>query len=298
VAQTLQEVETGPQYTPLRYGLLSAARSVPDANGHWQNGTLIRVDPCEPAAVVTGAGCTTAVHTKVPTGTIGWSAAQPFQVYGAVQCSPVGWGDDVAELERLATQHLTNGEGRAVEHAFWTGQAQDGGVIYPHLAADDEVLLDDMTPVAELQSAAVVVSGGPVGVMEGIQLLEGALAQCYGGEGFIHIPATAVARLSNVGVVREQGGQLRTLLGNTVVVYSSGDREGPDGSNPPAGQSWIYATGSVWYRRSPVKALGRRPGDFLARDKNTMFYVVERTYVVDWDCCHLAVLVEIPGAAT
>lgn len=299
MAQAYQLIEPGPLFTPLRYGLLTAAQPVDDPDPHWQQGTVARVDPCGPAAAVTGGPCNVSSITKSPTVSgVGASAAQAFAVYGWVDCATVGWGNQLEDLVALAEQHLTNGEGRAVEHVFWTGQAANG-VVYPHLAADTQIFADPMgAQTVELQSAARIVTGGPVSVMEAIGMLEGALAECYGGEGILHLPAAAVAQLSNVGVVRREGEKLRTLLGNVVAAYASGDREGPDGTNPPAGQSWIYATGAVSYRRSPIKRLGARPGDFVGRDTNSTVVVVERSYVLDWTCCHFAVLAEIAGAAT
>jgi hypothetical protein len=51
----------------------------------------------------------------------------------------------------------------------------------------------------------------------------------------------------------------------------------------------------VTVRRSPVKRPGTRPADFVGRAKNDTVYVAERTYVLDWDCCHLAAQVSLPG---
>lgn len=296
---TYQLIENGPPFTPLRYGLLSAATVVDDIDPHWQLGTVTQYDPCGVPLAVTGGPCSATGIEKVPTVTgMGASAAEPFSVYAWIDCSTVGHGDDLEDLRSATEQLLTNGEDRAVGSVFWSGVAANGAVR-PHLASDAQVMADPMgAQTVELQSAAdVLTTGGPVSITEAIGMVEGALASCYGGEGVIHVPAQAVIHLSNVGVVTRQGNQLRTLLGNVVAVYASGNREGPDGSEASDGQGWIYGTGSVVARRSPIKPLGRRPGDFVGRAKNDVVYVVERTYVVDWDCCHVAAQVSLPGAS-
>jgi hypothetical protein len=299
VTQGYQLVETPPAFTPLRYGLLSAAQVVDDPDEHWQLGAVMVPDPCAAASVVTGGPCSSSGITKSPTVSgLPASAAQPFTVYAWIDCSPIGHGDNLADLRARTTRQLTNGEGRAVERTFWTGVAQNGTVM-PHLAEDTQVLTDAFgAETVELQSAATVVSGTPTSLTEGIALLEGSLAQCYGGEGVIHVPAAAVIHLSNVGIVRQQGPQLRTLLGNLVAAYSSGDREGPTGVDPAAGQAWIYGTGAVQARRSPIKDQGMVTGAIIGKADNSTVYLVERTYLLDWDCCHFATLVNIPGLAT
>lgn len=300
MAQPFKVIDTPPAFTPLRFGLLSAAQIVDDPDDHWQLGTLTQMDPCVTPQAVTGGPCSSSGITKTPTSDgAPQSAAQPFTVYAWLDCAPIGQGNDLADLRARTTRMLTNGEGRAVEGVFWTGQASNG-VVYPHLAADEQVMADPMgdAVTVELQSEATVVSGSPVTLVEGLALLEGELSKCYGGEGVIHIPAGAVAHLSNQGVIRQQGPQLRTMLGSIVAAYASGDREGPTGADPAAGQAWIYATGAVVGRRSAIKDTGRVTGEIIGRADNSTVYLAERTYVLDWDCCHLATLVNITGLST
>lgn len=299
MADHYQLVENGPTFTPLRFGLLSAAQPVDDADPHWQLGTVVLLDACGVPAAVTGGPCSATGITKSPTVTgLGASAADPFSVYAWSNCAPVGQGNDLEDLRARTTQLLTNGEGRAIEHVFWTGQAANG-TVYPHLAADAAVFASPMgAQTVERQSAATTVGAGPPSIThEGLASLEAALAACYGGEGVIHVPAATVAHLSNDGVVKREGSQLRTLMGNIVAVYAPGDRHGPTGVEPAAGQAWMYATGAVSIRRSPIKDRGVMPASFVGRQDNSTVYVVERTYVIDWDCCHFATQVQIPGAA-
>lgn len=300
MANPMALIETGPPFTPLRFGLASAVSWIDDPDTHWQNGTVVQVDPCGVPFAITGGSCTLEEATKTPSVTgLGVSGAMPFTVGAWINCAPIGHGDDLSDLTRRTQSLLTNGEGRTVEAVFWTGNTANAppGAVMPHLASDDTVVGDAHSAQgATLQTpATVVTTGTPVSLVEGLALLEAALAACYGGEGVIHIPAAAVAHLSNQGVISRQGAQLRTLMGNVVAVYASGNREGPTGAAPAAGQAWLYATGAIVGRRSGIKQLGMQPSEFVGRADNSTVYVIERTYVLDWSCCHLAAQVNIVG---
>lgn len=299
MVDTYQLVDVGPRFTPLRYGLLSAADEATDGDAHWQMGTVFQGDICAVPATVTGGPCKATGITKVPSVSgIPSSAAQSFAVYAWIYCSPVGHGDNLADLTDRTSRLLTNGEGRAVESVFWSGVASNGTVA-PHLAANAQVLAAAQGAMTvELQSAATAVTtGAPVDVVEALGLLEGALGACYGGEGIIHIPAGALPHLDAWSLVRAEGAVLRTRAGHKVAVYASNNRQGPTGANAAAGQAWLYATGNVVFRRGPIRPLGTKPADFVGRADNSTVYVVERTYVLDWDCCHFAAQVSLGGVA-
>lgn len=290
----------GPRFTPLRYGLLSAAQIIDDPDPHWQIGTKFQPDACGrdrtvSAFCIAGAPASgTGPKQITATGAPG-SAAEPFTVYAYTNCSPVGWGDNLEDLVARASRHLDAGEGRAVERMFWTGTPDGGAVIHPHLANDADTFAqtDGAAYPVQLGSAASVVTAAAVTPVLALSALEGALAECYGGEGVIHIPGVAVSLLKEKGLLETQGPNLRTCLGHLVAVYSSGNREGPTGAVTGT-DVWFYATGAVMARRSPVKPTGYRPADFVGRSDNSTAYVVERTYVFDWDCCHFAAQVDMP----
>lgn len=294
-ADTPFVVVNGPRFTPLGYGLLSAAQVVDDADPHWKIGTEFQPDACDAdktvAAFCVAGGPATGTGEKVPTITgAPMSAAEPFTVYAFHDCGVVGWGDDLEDLQKRAMRQLDAGEGRAVERVFWTGIPDGGPTVRPHLAEDTAVMATPSGAITkQLQSAATVLTTGAVDVLEAMSLLEGALASCYGGEGVIHVPAAAVPHLANHSLIRAQGPQFRTLLGNIVAAYSAGSLMGPTGADAGAGTAWLYATGAVMGRRSTPSPRGLVPArDFVGRDDNSSVYLVERTYVFDWDCCHLA----------
>jgi hypothetical protein len=65
----------------------------------------------------------------------------------------------------------------------------------------------------------------------------------------------------------------------------------PAGAAPATGESWIYATGAVTMRRGDIKTFTL--SESINRGNNTIEMIAERTYVLGWDCCHFAILVDI-----
>lgn len=286
-----------PPFTPLPYGLLSITEPLAEGTTRWESGVEYQPDVCVEAlstwddCIVTGSHIV-GVNTKSPVVTgMGVMGAEPFTVYSWIRCSPVGMWE---EYEARTVSALTNGEGRAVERTFWTGIA--GGLAVPiqHLASDSVVT--DASGAVLQTAASVVTTGAPVDVVEAIGSLECELAECYGGVGIIHVPRTALAHLAAHDLIERDGQRLRTIGGNLVAAYSSNNREGPNGTAPASGQAWFYATGNLQIRRSTIR--NSRREDALDRTENTMVYIAERTYVIDWDCCHFAAQVSLGGIVT
>jgi hypothetical protein len=254
---------------------------------HSLGGIDMQPNPCA-AATASLDGCPAGdPPTKTPTASgFPASGAEPFTVYAYIPCSPVGMGP---EIEERTVSALRNGEGRAVERVFWTGAAL-GGTVEPHLAED--------TPAVEagtgvvLQTAASVVTGGVTSLRTGFAVLEGALSECYGGEGVIHVPAAVASILIADQFAKADGERLRSTLGHRVAAYASNNREGPSGSAPAAGSYWLYATGAVTMVRSAIFPASTFSAS-VDRTENTVRYIAERSYVLDWDCCHIAVQVTL-----
>lgn len=275
-----------PPYTSLPYGLLSVAVPVPDSDRHWRAGVEYQPAPCEAGTAIQEPCPSDVSVVKEPTTTgLRTVGVEPFTVYSWIDCSTVGFAD---EAEQILTAAFTNGEARAVENAFWTGGV--GAAINPHLAEDAAIIEGGI----EIQSAAEIVSGGPVHLVEGIGLLEGALADCYGGVGVIHVPRRALTHLVSAGVAHRDGQRYRTA-GDTLVAAGAGyPGTGPAGQAPAGNTVWLYATGSVSYRRSEIRLSSDLPAA-VDRRVNSVVMVAERTYVIGWDCCHFAVQVQLTG---
>ena len=279
-----------PTRTPLPYGLLNAAQPQEDADARWALGVRFQPVPCGPAGVsLEPCPSVTGGPTLAPTAFgMETRGASSFTVYGFIDCSTVGY---IEEAAQLATAMLTSGEGRAVEREFWTGEF---GTM-PHLAEDTAVTGTDGTIE---QSAATVVTGAPLDVVEGLGLLEESLAFCYGNEGVIHVTARTLTHLTNRNLVTKDGARLRTPNGHLIAAGSGYPGTSPAGAAPAGGEAWMYATGAVSVRRSGIVVPSPQQVQVINRLKNDVVQIAYRTYVIGWDCCHFAALVRLGGEIT
>lgn len=287
-----------PVFHPAGYGLLSVAEPAADtADPHWRNGVQYQPVYCGPALNTT-AFCVSGGPTKAALPA-GWpvKAADPFTVYGWLDCSPVGYSPEA--WKQTTIQALVNNEAAAVEAAFWTG-AITGQTLYPHLAANTAVF--EGTPGVSQQvtvqtAAGVVITGGGVDIVEAVGLLEGAMGGCYGGTPVLHVPRRALANMAAWSLVVKDGPRLRTPAGSLIAAGLGYPGTGPDGTLP-ANALWCYATGAVKVWRSAIELTGRNPAEWVGRAHNDQTLVAERTYVIGWDCCHFAVPVVFGGDVT
>lgn len=297
-----------PAITTRPFGLLSVVNLPSVSTPHWQNGVTWNA-PCitlnanattyDECVAVTGAGEVPEPSVKADNVDDLHRGATPFTVYTRFDCAPVGNADAL----EVARDVLDRREAWQLERAFWTGLADGDVVVFPHLAASAEVL-DPQSII--LQTAATQLNGGAADdVATQLGRLESALAECYGGVGVIHVPLTALATLDSWGLVQRVGARdaitgqfgprLQTRAGNLVAVGAGYPGTSPTGAAAPAGQSWLYATGAVFAYRGNVRFTTLR--DSIDRETNTIEAIAERTYVIGWDCCHLAALVTL-GVST
>lgn len=284
-----------PAFTPSPYGLLSVAQQVTADGPHWQNGVTWQTSCPSPMGrstydeciVVTGSGGPPPEPSvKTDNVDMNYRGATPFTVYAKFDCSLSGMDDAL----KIANNALAQSESWQVERAFWTGLVDGNILAFPHLAANATV--DDAQSI-ELQSAAsVITTGAAIDPATGLGLLEAALADCYNGVGVIHMPVKALPTFQVHNLVFAQNGKLRTLNGNLVAVGGGYPGTSPSGVASASGEAWLYATGAVFMYRSDVKV----PSDKVSsinRTTNTREMIAERTYVLGWDCCHHAVLVDL-----
>lgn len=296
-----------PTFTSSRYGLLSVVERATVAGSHWQNGvtwsSYCNVDGMgastyDECIATTGApdGPVPEPSPKEPTVEHVLRGATPFTPLTRFDCAPVG----NEEAQQIATAALARTEEWQVERAFWTGVVDGHTLVFPHLAANAEVVgVDDalLQPVA----SPVVTGGAPLDPASALGLLEEALAGCYGGVGVVHVPVRLLPTLVAWELVHPVGGrdvgsgqfgrQLQTTSGNLVAVGNGYPGTGPDGTDPGPTAAWMYATGRVFMLRSNVKITPFTSA--VNREVNTLEMIAERTYVLGYDCCLLAVQVSL-----
>ena len=258
-------VVEGPPRRSRPYGLFSVLGAL-DGPDHWDDGGVkwetlgcdpvsgIGVVDCEPGE----EGETTAEGLpKNRDATSGLGEATPFGVYAPYKCSPVGHTIEYASDR--ATQRLLAREEAYVEYALQSGALGNE----PSFTGAESV-------------------GAGSDHIEALDALEQFIADNYGSQGVIHAPAGAAHTLSQSGTIITNGSVARTVTG-TPVVFGSGY------TNDDASTGRAWATPALFGYRGPVFYPSNRPGDLLDRSVNDLYAVAERTYLVGWDDCGVAV---------
>ena len=194
----------------------------------------------------------------------------PFLVVGSYECAAQSRPLD--EAEERARLHLAAGEERAAEYAIASGVM---GNLPTFQGADD------LTP-----------SGGAVGIVQAMSLLESGLAKTFGSLGAVHAPRALGPVMADHGQFERVGQHLETGLGTYVALGGGYDLAnlGPDGEEPDEGEFWIYATGRPSIRRGEIFT---QPDDesFINRETNMVAIMAQRAMLVSWSGPTLAVLV-------
>lgn len=293
-----RQIVDGPSFSALPFGLWDAVQK-PTADGtHWQNG-ITWVDQCatggtvmDECIAVTGTGGTPAAQSTLVGNVVQTNrGATSFTVYAEFDCSPVG----LTNAETVASDALAKVEQYQVERAFWTGTAGKSGAVptttvFPHLAAN--TTLSDSAGILLQPAASPVLTGTSLDVVDGLGRLEAALDDCYHGSGFIHVSREAADTLFAWNLLVPEGDALYTKTGHRVVIGAGYTGSGPDGSASTAGTSWIYATGAMFGYQGAVQMQQPFPDSF-DRTKNTVHMIAQRTYVLGFECCLLAVQITL-----
>lgn len=295
-----------PSFTPLPFGLLTtlAGDVRRPTDDHWQFG--VNYEPMCAESATTYGDCFAVSGTglapvglppsKTETASLGLRGATAFTVFAEVDCSAVGFWDRAVEL---VGNTLTQSEQWQVERALWTGVAGGQAVVFPHLAATTTVV--DSLGVT-LQTATTIVSGGlttALDVVEALGILESELADCYDGVGVIHVPRVLMPAFAEAQLLVRVGDHYTTPAGNIIVFGAGYQGTAPDGTNTP-GTAWMYATGALFIYQSAPQVIPVQPTtgggtNSFNRSTNTLHAILERTYVIGWECCHLAVNVTTGG---
>lgn len=237
---------TAPALTPYPFGLFSFAPDTLDVRAAG-GGVWWRSLACGQGVGVTFAPCQ--VDDEVPELDVNVacavSRAASFTVYA--RSDEVTVGDTLERKFARAKDVLIGGEQFAVEQALW----------------------------ALLQTATAAPTGFTADhVQTAVALAEAHARKVYGGTPVIHVsPFTAT---QGPFAFHAEGQRMRTMLGTPVIVGG-----GYGGDDLPADESGdVIVTGALVVHRGETFDLGQ----VFDRKVNNIAAVVERTYVVGWDC--------------
>lgn len=218
-----------------------------------------------------GPDAATVGFSKIASDGISIVQGHPFYLYHLLRCRALGSWDRVETRSRDA---LRLGEQRAVERVLADLLARDADVV-------------DLTPGGTAQN--------PV---DGLALLEGWSAANYGAVPVIHVPRAVGTILCAIGGVRRGTGGTTLETAQGALVASGGGYgtlyEPTSGAGalpaPDAGESWLYVTGTVTARRSPVIEV-RQQANTQGGVNGEVYALAERPYDLAWECITGAVKV-------
>lgn len=297
----LARIDGPPRLKP-KYGLLQAAdkpnsgvRIVPDADGEgyerWGLGSQLYPYPPGLGDIFVDCGEGSDAGVKEPPDDV---ADQP--IFGAV----TAWFAERCKAVSVPNQPAFQAR------AFSSFDAVESAVL------EKEILTGSRMPNnSHLADGTGTFPNGDVETdpLNGLAILQQAIAEAGSG-GIIHVsPQLATFLTSNYVVFDNGDGVLRTGLGTTVIpgfgyVDGATPRESEElGAHADAvsWQEWAFATGPIDIRRSEIEllpgelsqALDRGPGGATRGVPNTITYIVERHYLIDWDgAIHASVLID------
>lgn len=255
---------------PLRYGLLSAAVGPLALPVHGRNGGLQYVNAMCGGTYGYEVTCLADQTAKTFEDNLQTVLGVPFIVYSTFTCGSVGFTD--AELKAFGVQRLLSVEQSIVEQVFSSGDFAQA----PSLANNPDVITADLDGATD-----------PVDV---ISMLERAIycTSGYGPPAYLHMPIAVFNHLKSEHLIDWDGSRWRTPMGS-VISPGCYTGEDPDGVAPADGTFWVYATGQTTVWRTPDSEVFVSPIEgYLDRTTNQINMLVEREYVVTFECAAYA----------
>lgn len=274
-----------------RYRLSDNVNWLTPSDAHWQGGISYEANCTEVAVTMMTCISGASVDAKALTFERIHRGARPATIYAETECTPSTEWWEVGQTRVLTA--LQNSGPTQMERTFWTGASgAEPALVYPNLTSTG--VINDPTNQFILQPSATIISGVALDVVEGLGQLEDALALCYDGVGWIHVPVRLVASLAAHGLCYREGSKLYTYRGNLIVVGNGYDFDyGPAGAAAPAGSGWMFATSPVFGYRATPRTFERTAS--LDRSVDTYVARAEQTYLLAWHCCLIGVLVSTAG---
>lgn len=254
MAVTPPALVPGAPRTPLPYGLFSVVSPREGSSDRWEGGVLFEGIGCP--GDFKGVGefdCETPENTPglpktLDGGGNSTAEASSFLVYEDYECSPIG--NTLEHAQDVARQRLEAWEEMRVEEALATGA---NGL--------------------SLNFTSATSLGEQTSIKRAVGLLEQTIAREYGSQGILHMSRfTAILALES-GAVESSSTRLRTKLGTPVVAGAGYTFDG------------IVATPAIMAYRSEILPFSNRVGDLLDRERNDLYGIAERQYLLGWDDC-------------
>lgn len=249
-----------------RYGLFNAATGPLDLPVHARNGGLkYQTTVCDlPRGYE--VECQADQNTKTFDESVSTITGLPFIVYAGMQCGTVGLVNEPDRVRQFLYQQLVAGEQATVESIF----SNSSFGLANGLSGNPDV----------------VNLGLATDTVHAFGKLEEWLYARYGLPGVIHVPMLGAAYVKNAKLItRDSTAEPWRTDVMTKVSFGNYAGLGPSGNAASAGNTWFYITGQVAIWRTPDAELLQIPfRQVIDRSTNTLKIILEREYVLTYDC--------------
>lgn len=168
-----------------------------------------------------------------------------------------------------------------------------------HLAAEVERAASSGTNIS-LSSEASIVSIGADTVQGALAAVEEGLAAILdGGAGMIHVSPGLFSMLSAGGGVRyDADGRAYTVTGHLYVADAGYLGVSPDTGEVVDGEMWIYGSGPVFAKYSPLVSFAQNPQELLDLSRNLLQIDAEQYGIAIFEPCSVvAAMVNIASSS-
>lgn len=260
-----------PSATPPPHSLIRAADTTRDADPDWEKG--LQYLPEAPGGYQAAAFCTTdqVDHRRGLPVTVDAEAVE-LRFYDACETT---FGYREAEVTDRLRRISDATESYGIAREMWTGELARAATL----------------PNPYLGKAPTIITASPVSPRRGLGLLEEAVGDALmGQQAFIHCARAARPYLWELD---QQGNLLFTKIGNAIVCDAGYPGSAPDGEADSATDdvAWIYATGPVVVRRTPLAFYAAADAEVIDTRTNQRVRTASKMFAATFDP---AVLFAVP----
>jgi hypothetical protein len=266
---------TAPPAAAPPHSLLRAAitNRDDDAGGEWVRGLQYVSETCGGYRAL--SDCTAEeLDQGAAAGVADAVVYRPWDLQVQDPC-PTTFGYQEAEVTARLRRAADSIESYAIARELWTGELSEqeaaaiGGGAEPNL-----YLAKDPT----------VLGSGPVSPRRGLGLLQKAAGDAFHGQQvFLHIARDAITMFGPD--LAKVGNLLYTNLDNVVVADAGYPGTPPEGTSAAANVSWMYATGPVVVRRSPLVLDSANDAEVIDTRTNTIRRTAGKRVAATFDTC-------------
>lgn len=275
-----------PRATVPVHSLIRAAVTTLDGEPDWERG--LTYAPESPGGYRAFAACTDAAYEDAGTGPTPVVEYRPWDLQVIHPCHST-FGLDAVQRDEELGRAMDAVESYAIARELWQGdltrEALDAGDV------DAANLSLVGTTGEDAVGPTVLGGGGAVSPKLAVALIEEAVGNALRGQqAYLHAPRLLQPFLPDL---TREGNLLTTRVGNLVVSDAGYPNTAPGGAAAAAGVAWLYGTGQVVVRRSPVERLGIGEGA-LDTATNTLDLRSTRVVAATFDrAAHYAVPVDL-----